>query len=82
MIQLAISLAFGYIYDIVGRRMTVFFSVALGAISTIFIPYTAPSIVTLICVRIGIITTLSALGSHPFVNDYVKKETRGRAIAF
>jgi len=35
----------------------------------------------LIILRIGIIAAMQTLSSHPFINDYITKETRGRAIA-
>lgn len=57
-------------------------TILIGAISSVFIPYTAPSVLWMITLRTGLVITLSSLGSHPFVNDYVKKTTRGRAVSY
>jgi MFS family permease len=80
-LQIGFVLGVGYLYDIMGRRFTVFATLIPGAILIMFIPNVAPSINLLILLRIGIVMSLSTLGSHPFVNDYVNKDTRGRAIA-
>ena len=82
LMQIFFTLAAGYIYDIVGRRWTILATLFPGAILVIFIPDAAPSIPLLIALRMGLVLAMSALGSHPFVNDYVKRETRGRAVAF
>jgi MFS family permease len=72
----------GYIYDLIGRRWTICASMIIASVLCVFIPHASPSIPLLIVYRIGTVLASSALGSHPLVNDYVTKETRGRAIAF
>jgi MFS family permease len=74
-------LVVGYIYDIIGRKLTIFFTLVPAAILMMYIPDAAPSINMVIVLRLGIVTAISTLSSHPFINDYVSKETRGRAIA-
>jgi MFS family permease len=71
----------GYIYDILGRRFTIFFSLIPAAILMMYLPDVAPSIPGLIIFRSGIVMAVNTLSSHPFINDYICKETRGRAIA-
>ena len=71
----------GYLYDIFGRKMPIviyFCSIAIGLYS---FPRTAPSIPLLVLVR-SILQALNGIClSHPLINDYVKKESRGKAIA-
>lgn len=74
-------LVVGYVYDIIGRKLTIFFTLVPAAILMMYIPDAAPSINMVIVLRLGIVTAVSTLSSHPFINDYVSKETRGRAIA-
>lgn len=82
LIQVFFVLAIGYVYDLCGRRVTICSTLFVAALFVALIPNTAPSIELLITLRIGMVVALSALGSHPFTNDYVHKSTRGRAIAF
>lgn len=50
-----LSLVFGYIFDIIGRRKTIFFSLLSAAIFMTMVPFMAPCIYpSLILVRIGI----------------------------
>lgn len=81
LMQVGFILCVGYLYDLFGRRMTVFCTLVPGAVLTMFVPNAAPSIKLLIVLRIAMVMAISTLASHPFVNDYVNKETRGRAIA-
>jgi MFS family permease len=74
-------LVVGYVFDIMGRKLTIFFTLLPAAILMMYIPDAAPSINMMIVLRLGIVTAISTLASHPFINDYVSKETRGRAIA-
>ena len=71
----------GYVYDLLGRKWTLAGGVALSSLMALLIPYTAPSLTMLIIIRTGMILGMSVLNSHPLVNDYVVKQTRGRALA-
>jgi MFS family permease len=79
--QIVFTLLVGYVYDLVGRRVTVIGTIMPAGVIVMLMPYAAPSITLLILLRLGLVVGTSALSSNPFVNDYVKKETRGRAIA-
>ena len=81
LIQFFLILAVGYIFDLIGRRWTICSVILIAAFLGVFIPYSAPSIVLLIFSRLGMVLAMSTMGSHPLVNDYVVKETRGWAIA-
>jgi MFS family permease len=70
----------GLIYDMIGRRMTVIISYILIATGLVFVPISAPNIffVSLSrgCMGVGIQIQIS----NPMINDYVVKETRGKAF--
>ena len=79
--QIMMSLGVGYVYELLGRRLTLTITVFLAAVVVAFIPYVAPSLTALIGLRLVLAITFCALSSQPLVNDYVIKDTRGRAIA-
>ena len=70
-----------YIYELVGRKLTIFVSFLTTAMLFVYLPYTAPNLNHLIAVRCGIGVTMSAPLANPLVPDYVKRSSRGRAIA-
>lgn len=70
-----------YLYELVGRKITIFMSFFLTSILFVILPYTAPNLNNLILVRCLIGVTMAAPLSHPLVPDYVKRSSRGRAIA-
>ena len=73
----------GYIFDILGRKVTLFtvFFVGSGLVATI--PYTSPVVIpSLLIVRVLITIVLSAPASNPLVADYIHKEAIGKAAAF
>lgn len=73
----------GYIFDIVGRKKTLFFSTIISSLFMILIPYAAPDVYpTLILIRMGLAGSFQAANCHPLVTDYVKKSSRGKATAF
>lgn len=51
------------------------------AIIFFIIPYTKPHFWFLAVMRCGIGVTMSGPISHPLINDYVRKNSRGKAIA-
>ena len=74
------TFAAGYLFDIVGRRFTLFVSFLMGACLLFTIPYTAPDVFPwLIIVRMGITLFLSAPASNPLPADYVHKDHIGKA---
>jgi MFS family permease len=62
-----------YIYEIFGRKFTIFTSFVLTAIVFYFIPYTAPNYSWLIAARILVGVTMSAPLSNPLIPDYIKR---------
>lgn len=70
-----------YMYEIWGRRLTLVVSYVLTAIFYYLIPYSAPNYNTLLFLRCLIAITMSAPLSHPLVADYVKRASRGTAVA-
>ena len=70
-----------YVYELVGRKLTIFFSFFTTAICFLLIPYTAPNLNYLIVVRCLIGVTMSAPYLNPLIPDYVKRQTQGRAVA-
>lgn len=72
----------GYLFDIVGRRFTLFISFILSAALLFAVPYTAPNVYPwLLVVRIAIGITTSAPLSNPLVADYIHKNAVGKAAS-
>ena len=70
----------GFIFDIFGRRITLFLSFLIGSALTLTIPYTAPSVVPgLLIVRVLINFSNSMPASNPLLADYVHKDSIGKA---
>jgi len=66
------TLFFGYIFDILGRRMTIFFTVCLSSVILFFVTSTAPEIYPwLFIMRLGFQFMLAAPMSNPLPADYV-----------
>ena len=74
-----IVLVSGFLYDMLGRRKVVFGIFVLGAAATIGTVLVSPSIIAYDIMRIGFVSTIACLLSNPFINDYVKVESRGAA---
>lgn len=70
-----------YIFELFGRKLTIFASFLTTAGLFLYMPYTAPNLNHLIAVRCAIGITMSAPLANPLVPDYVKRSSRGRAIA-
>lgn len=70
-----------YLFEIVGRKVTIFLSFLLTACLYFLVPYTAPDINLLIAARCMIGVTMAAPLAHPLIADYVKRNSRGKAIA-
>jgi MFS family permease len=70
-----------YIYEIVGRKITLAMSFFLTSIIFYYLPYTAPNFSYLIVARCMIGVTMAAPLSNPLIADYIHKKSRGKAIA-
>jgi MFS family permease len=76
------SIFSGYSFEIFGRKITLFLSLLLTAFTITIMPYSSPSLLLLTLCRVGVTVFIAPLYSHPLVNDYVAKESRGKAFAF
>ena len=70
-----------FIFEILGRRLTLFASFLLTSLVYFAIPYTAPDYNLLLLARCAIGITMAAPIAHPLIADYVKKNSRGSAVA-
>jgi len=72
----------GYVYDIIGRRLTLFMSFVISAILLYFIPHTAPVVFpNLLLLRMAIAASLVAPIASPLIGDYLPKESIGKGAA-
>ena len=72
----------GYLYDTIGRRITLFCSFFFGSCFVVSIPFTAPNVFpSLLIVRVMITLCLTAPASNPLLGDYVHKDAIGKAAA-
>ena len=73
----------GYLFDILGRRLTLFIAFFMASIFLAIIPYTSPSVYPgLLIVRIFFTLFSSAPSSNPLLADYIHKDAIGKAAAF
>ena len=70
-----------YAFELLGRKFTISLSYILTGIIFFLIPYTKPYFWFLAIMRCAIGVTMSGPISHPLINDYVRKNSRGKAIA-
>jgi len=70
-----------YAFELLGRKFTISLSYILTGICFIMIPYTKPYFWFLALMRCAIGVTMAGPISHPLINDYVRKNSRGKAIA-
>jgi MFS family permease len=72
----------GYVYDIVGRRLTLYLSFAISSILIYFIPHMAPVVFpNLLALRMAISAALVAPIASPLIGDYLPKESIGKGAA-
>ena len=75
-------IASGYIYDIFGRRWTIFWATFLGGLSLNIIPRGAPNEWMFIAGTSLFNLLICPLQASPLIIDYVAKESIGTAISF
>lgn len=80
--QMIASIFIGYVYDLLGRKITIGISFVLFVIALTWMPFTAPSLPTLIFTRILVGIALSIQLGNPLIIDYVIMESRGKATVF
>ena len=72
----------GYLFDTVGRRITLFCTFFFGSGFVLIIPYTSPNVFpSLYLVRMLITLCLTAPSANPLLADYVHKDAIGKAAA-
>ena len=79
--QMVTTFFVSYLFELWGRKKTLFFSYFLTALVYFLIPYSAPHFYMLVILRCLIGVTMSAPIAHPLIADYVKRRSRGKAIA-
>lgn len=77
------NLTIGYIYDLVGRKLTIFVSTLVGGLLVFLIPLCSPNVFPgLYIIRILYAAVfVVAINSTPLINDYIQKDSRGKANA-
>ena len=77
------TLLAGYVFDILGRRWTLFSTFGLASIFLFCVPYTAPDVYPwLLLVRVAIGMCVAAPLANPLVAVYVHKDSLGKAASF
>ena len=71
----------GYVYELAGRRIVLMTSLFLSVALFALIPYTAPSYYLLVFVKSLTYVLGTIVDAHPLIPDYVKSESRGKAVA-
>ena len=71
----------GYVYDIIGRKWTLFVSFTMASFFIFLIPHTAPHLFSLFLVRILFQICLTGPVSSPLLADYIHKDALGKASA-
>ena len=69
--SIAMTFLSSYLFEILGRKITIFSSFFLTTIVLFIFPYTAPNYNYLIIVRIALGITMSPLLAHPLIADYI-----------
>ena len=72
----------GYLYDILGRRFTLFTSFAATSILMFFIPHMSPIVFpNLMLLRMAISVAIVPPVASPLIADYIMKEAIGKGAA-
>ena len=76
------TLTSGFIFDIMGRRLTLFLAFAIASVLIFFIPYTSPNVFPgLFAIRILFQICMTAPATNPLIADYIHKDSIGKASA-
>lgn len=70
-----------YIYELMGRKWTIFLSFIFSAAIMVAFPYSSPDMDMLVTLRCLLGVTMCAPMAHPLIPDYIKRDSRGKAIA-
>lgn len=77
-----IVLVIGFLFDMVGRKVTTIITFGIGAVTTFLTPIVSPSVIAYDVMRVLFANTLVIMLSNPFINDYVTVQSRGIAMGF
>lgn len=79
---MAFTLVVGYVYDIFGRRLTLYISFMIASVLMFFIPRTRPTVFPgLLLVRMGVALSLVPSVASPLIADYLDKRAIGKGAA-
>jgi MFS family permease len=70
-----------YVYELMGRKWTIFLSFVSSAAIMVAFPYSSPDMGALLTLRCILGITMCAPMAHPLIPDYIKRNSRGKAIA-
>ena len=70
-----------YVYELMGRKWTIFLSFISSAAIMVAFPYSSPDMDFLLVLRCMLGITMCAPMAHPLIPDYIKRSSRGKAIA-
>ena len=79
--NIACILVVGYLFDIFGRKALMLIIIILSGSLTVAIPWTSPNTSAFTACWISWQVLLGPMNSAPLLQDYVEKETFGRAVA-
>lgn len=72
----------GFLYDIIGRRLTLYLAFAGSSVLIYFVPHMAPVVFpNLVLLRMAISVCLVAPIASPLIADYLPKESLGKGAA-
>ena len=80
-VPLILCPTFGYLYDMFGRRAPIFTAIFGSILCMSLMPQAAPDLRLLIVLRTIQSTFCVLLISNPLIADYIKKDSRGKAIS-
>lgn len=80
-VPLILCPSFGYVYDIFGRRVPIYTAIFGSILCMSLMPSAAPDMRLLITLRTIQSTFCVVLISNPLIADYIKKDSRGKAIS-
>lgn len=80
-LNIAVYLVIGLLYDTVGRKPILFVSIIMAGGCLILMPYTGSVYPGLLLSRCGVASSSSAILGSPLLVDYVHNKSKGVAVA-
>lgn len=71
----------GYIFDIFGRRLTIFLCLAIASVLTAVTPWTEPSFIWLVVLKCVATFFINIPVCNPLCADYISREAIGRGVS-